>query len=502
MRKSKYNHILGRLDNYLLIYTPKLWATKLHYLLFYSVCWFIIANLGTLHFSVEFDNAPNPEFFMVLLSAFSTFFYIWWAVKSRMLAFQKLRGITGRTYFLKVLLTTYFALFVIGLVFVTPYTKYTNRLTEHYFDKSLPTLRLEGFKSSISAALYYLKHPEEDYSDYSKRPIDNQIDFASSISDTVHTFRYSSSQLYKESHLPEIYLFNSGIGVDSIDTNPKTHNILVYFNRKASPIFASAIHELNWDVFQEITIKSSIYHETILMRTYQALSRDHRKKTPISIYYYKAPDGIFYHYCDKSSLQGSLLIDKMLSSTPIIPLKTKMEKIDAMVSNIQPLEETSYLGFIIALFICLTLTWIVFLAQFLKSDYIAVQFFNLIVVTAVLFFFLPSFGHYLIGHLWLFGLIIAAVFAVVYFVSQRPLKSELTTGIVIFSTLFPAVMLIIMAFTMTNSNFDQGTSVNPLFFNLIYKNITLTVIAGLALLIVFPWFLATRIYKLSLLPSK
>lgn len=493
---------LKQFDNFLLIHAPTLWATKIHYLIVYAIVYSAIFTMGANLMPITYNRAANPIIVMTFLSFAIVMFYGWWILNQRLLGYMKLYGVTGNFFLLKTLLTAYLSLIVAFAVFVPPCLTYFNRLEGQFIDKHLPPLNLKNFQSQIWSSKFYFDHPEYDIYENRKKTIDALTDFSSATVDSAHSFRLSSSKMLSNQDLIKHYLFNSGIGVDSIVSNSTSHLIHVYFVSKAWPIFSQTINVIRTDIYKDENIKSELYNTTIIARTYTALSNDLKTKTPLKIYFYKSPNSQYYRYCDESTIQGSLLLDKMISFIGKAPNDVKLEKLYTMIDIIKPLEGLNYLPFIIALTACLFFIMLVYIISIFDSGHAFTICSTYLFITMTIAFFFPNIGPILTKYLVIPSIITLMSIILVWKLSKLHSRSNLTVLIALIAMSIPGCLVIIMTLTSTGTFFESSFSINNTLVSKVYNNFKTTYCLAFLFLIILPWFFATRIHRLSVLPLK
>ncbi|OOQ59999.1 hypothetical protein BC343_27095 [Mucilaginibacter pedocola] len=491
--------LLKVIDNYLLIHTPTLWATKLHYLIFNGLFWFCIIYFGTERLPVDYESIVDPEYFMIFLSLSALFFFLVWLFDTHILSYQKFHGITGPMYFLKVLLTVYIALFITALAFVFPYNGFVNKVHKKYVDDSLPVLNLEKFKTLISYNLDILKNPDKDYLERGKRPIDIQLDFGTSMSDSLHSFRKSYSSFVNNQHVVETYLTQASLGIDSFTVYSARNLMIPHFSKWASPNLANSLYQINYEIYKQKVIKSNLYRDSIIVKTYYGLNKAGEIKNTFSFYIYKSPFSNYYRYCDSSAIHASLLIDEMIVVMKEKNALKRMEKLNIMVTKIQPIGQISYIGFYISFGIGLAIAISGFFRTFFLSDDLALPAMLLLMSGLALGLFYPKAGWLLITHPKYIPIIFIASFSFVFLMSTRSNKNVFITAAVVIVSLLPLFLIILMIITAA---VDIRSSQNSVFYLQIIGNSALFLNTAVIVLIFFPWFIMKSLYRFSILPNK
>lgn len=493
---------LRKLNSYLLINNPTVWATKLHYLIFYALIFLAVGIYGAYKLPITYTRATSPTIAMICLSVAIVMFYMTWLVEENLLWYQKIHGVTGYFFHLKILITVYIALTISAVVFYCPFLIYLNRLEGQFIDKELPTLNLNRFQTSVRSSMFYFDHPIYDIREQRNKPIDELIDFNSSDLDSVHSFRSSFYKPLTNTEMINHYLLSSGIGIDSIRSNSSIHIIHPYYAKRASPTFSKVIQEIRSDQFHDDTIKTKLYDKRIIVRTFYASSEDHKNGIPIKIYFYKSRNGTYYRYCDENSIHGSLLVDSMISLVGKEPTEAKLKKLSSIVESLEPLQKLSYVPFILALGMCIVLTIQAYIASLFGKYYSTASISLCLLATMSTLLFFPSTGNLLRNHLWIPIIIVAIACLLIWKLSNQKSKSDLTVMLALIAMMSPLYFIIVLTVAPSGTFIDARFSFNKHFLEILCSDFRLTFLAALIFFTLIPWFFANKMHRLSILPYK
>lgn len=495
---------MKRLNQYLLIHLPALWATQFQYLFLCGLFCFIALTAIAYKMPIAYNSVSNPTYIVGFLSFLVTAFYIWWLARQRVLAYQVLLGITGKLFFLKAILTAYIGIVVSGAVFFLPFNILNKRLKIRHLDPALPALNLSGIQNQVSTSILLINSNNSEADKFNRRTIDALTDFSSTFRDSTHSFRQSFNQRLSNAKIVEMYLLNSGLGVDSITINQESKIIQAYYSPKTSPAFVEGMQIVNFDQYKENQLKTSLYGNQIFLRTYTAFSVDKKLTVPIQVYYYNSPYSGYLRYCDVKTIQASLLVDKMITQIGETSRKVTLERLDTMIDTVKQVGKINYIayGMGMALFTCSIITLVAFVGNFTEFKNISVIFTTYFSLTMFLSLFVPKVGIYLSNHLLIAAAILFSSMIIVGLLSIRSYRTDLAVMVAISLMLIPSSVIILMLLHGSGNSTDSSLILNDTLIHRFSGDFGLSCITVFFLLIILPWFFATKFHRLSILPKK
>jgi hypothetical protein len=134
---------LFRLDEFLLVNYPLLWASRLHFLLYFEVILLVFNILISSFFPVSYIYIPNPTWIFVYGIIINLLVLIAWIYNQTLLDIFYFHGKISRYVSLKIAALFFGVVLVVGISIVIPFVHLNNRIVRVFVDQNLPTSDLD-----------------------------------------------------------------------------------------------------------------------------------------------------------------------------------------------------------------------------------------------------------------------------------------------------------------------------------------------------------------------